>query len=158
LNYSKPTSEHHTVASEETMKNPEQPPWRSQIGEQIIAPQPFWDNPGIPVPSSHTPSPTSTTSAKAVTDKCNTLISMIPVEGLERVGRVFVEGLRYGKNNWKKGVNDPDWQEERLNHAIIHMMKWANGNRQEDHLAKVAWFCLIMMWTEEEEKPYTTSA
>lgn len=88
---------------------------------------------------------------KAKTDKVGTGLTMIPMYSVMEVGKIFVEGLRYGKNNWKNGVNDPDYQEERLEHAILHLMKWKEGDRSESHLAKVAWFCLTQLELERLE-------
>lgn len=83
---------------------------------------------------------------KAKTEKLGTSLSQIPYHSLERVGRIFDEGAnKYGKDNWKKGVDDKEYIEERTNHAIRHLMLWANGDRNEDHLAKVAWFALTTM-------------
>lgn len=80
----------------------------------------------------------------ANSDKLNTAMNMIPFHALQALGRIFQEGLRYGRNNWKDGA-DADFVEERLNHAIRHLMLWANGDRDEDHLAKVMWFCVTTL-------------
>lgn len=85
------------------------------------------------------------------TDKSNTGLVLIPFYSLFRLGAIFIEGLRYGKDNWKKGVNDKDYQEERLEHALVHFIKWKEGDRSEDHLAKVAWFCFTQMELERLE-------
>ena len=102
-----------------------------------------------------TPSPASVCSpaAKASTEEIGTCLGQIPYAGLEEVGRIFAEGQRkYGRGNWKNGVGDKVYQEERCSHAIRHLMLWANGDRSESHLAKVAWFCLTQIWTETQEK------
>lgn len=88
---------------------------------------------------------------KAGTDKVGTGLTMIPFYSILRIGSIFVEGLRYGKNNWKKGVRDKEYQEERLEHALLHLMKWKEGDRSEDHLAKVAWFCVTQLELERLE-------
>jgi hypothetical protein len=75
----------------------------------------------------------------ANTDKFGTMMQCIPISSLIRLGKIFKEGLRYGRNNWKNNP-DADFVEERTNHAIIHLMKFANGDRSEDHLAKLMWF------------------
>lgn len=96
------------------------------------------------------PSPAS----KAETEQLGTALNQIPYEGLEAVGRIFSEGAKkYSRDNWKKGVGDKGYQEERCSHAIRHLMLWANGDRSENHLAKVAWFCLTQIWTQTQEKP-----
>lgn len=88
---------------------------------------------------------------KAKSDKSNTGLVMIPFYSILRIGRIFVEGLRYGRDNWKKGVGDQEFQEERLEHALLHLIKWKEGDRTEDHLAKVAWFCVTQMELERLE-------
>ena len=91
---------------------------------------------------------------KAATDKVGTGLILIPFYSILRIGGIFIEGLRYGKDNWKKGVNDKEYQEERLEHAMLHLIKWKEGDRTEDHLAKVAWFCVTQMELERlEVKP-----
>jgi len=90
-------------------------------------------------------------SEKAKTDKSNTGLVLIPFYSILRIGRIFVEGLRYGRDNWKKGVGDQEFQEERLEHALLHLIKWKEGDRTEDHLAKVAWFCVTQMELERLE-------
>jgi hypothetical protein len=90
-------------------------------------------------------------SEKAKTDKVGTGLTMVPMYSVLEIGKIFVEGLRYGKDNWKKGVNDPDFQEERLEHALLHLMKWKEGDRSEAHLAKVAWFCVVQLELERLE-------
>lgn len=89
---------------------------------------------------------------KAKTDKVGTGLTMVPMYSVMEIGKIFVEGLRYGKDNWKKGVNDPDFQEERLEHALLHLMKWKEGDRSENHLAKVAWFCCMQLELERLER------
>jgi hypothetical protein len=95
---------------------------------------------------------THTLPKKAATDKVGTGLILIPFYSILRIGGIFIEGLRYGKDNWKKGVNDKEYQEERLEHAILHLIKWKEGDRTEDHLAKVAWFCVTQMELERLEK------
>jgi len=82
---------------------------------------------------------------KAKSDKSNTGLTMIPWYSIIRIGKIFVEGLRYGRDNWKKGVFDKEYQEERLEHAFVHLIKYKEGDTTEDHLAKVAWFCVTQM-------------
>ncbi len=79
-------------------------------------------------------------------------VEQVPYTLVKRVGAIFAEGEPiYGRDNWKKGVFDYTYQRKRLRHAIQHLMMYANGDRSEDHLAKVAWFCGTQMFHEEEE-------
>jgi hypothetical protein len=91
-------------------------------------------------------------TSKAASDKSGTGISLIPLRSLFDLGKIFIEGLRYGRDNWKKGVNDKEYQEERLEHALVHLIKWKEGDRTEPHLAKVAWFCFTQLELERLEK------
>lgn len=92
---------------------------------------------------------------KAKTDKVGTGLLLIPLYSLLDIGKIFIEGLRYGKDNWKKGINDKEYQEERLEHAFLHLIKYKEGDRSEAHLAKVAWFCITQLELErlENETP-----
>lgn len=86
----------------------------------------------------------------ANTEEIGSCVEQIPFEGLEAVGRIFAEGMKkYGKDNWK---NDPsaDYRIERCRHAIRHLMLFANGDRGEEHLAKVAWFCLTEIYLSKK--------
>lgn len=48
---------------------------------------------------------------------------LIPTYALERMARRFAEGAaKYGENNWQKGVNDPAFIRDRINHAIEHLL------------------------------------
>jgi hypothetical protein len=91
-------------------------------------------------------------SLKAKTDKVSTGLALIPFHSLFALGKIFVEGLRYGKDNWKKGVGDKEYQEERLEHALTHLSLWKEGDRSEAHLAKVAWFCFTQLELERLEE------
>lgn len=84
-------------------------------------------------------------------DSLGTAYHLIPWEGLHEVGKIFVEGMRYGRDNWKKEPNNTDYEEERCTHALEHLFKWANGDRSEAHLAKCAWFCLTQIWREKHK-------
>lgn len=88
---------------------------------------------------------------KAATDKVGTGLTLIPLYSLLEVGKIFVEGLRYGRDNWKKGVGDKEYQEERLEHALLHLIKYKEDDRSESHLAKVAWFCFTQLELERIE-------
>lgn len=97
-------------------------------------------------------------TTKAKTDVIGLGLVLIPYYSIIRIGGIFIEGLRYGKNNWKKGVNDKEYQEERLEHAMRHLFLWKEGDKEEDHLAKVAWFCVTQMELERiEDNDYLTS-
>ena len=85
----------------------------------------------------------------AKSDIVGTGLVMIPWYSILAIGRVFIEGLRYGRDNWKNGVGDKAYQEERLEHAMLHLLKW---KETEAHLAKVAWFCVTQLELERLEQ------
>ena len=99
---------------------------------------------------------------RAKSDVVGTGLVLIPWYSILAIGKIFIEGLRYGRDNWKKGVKDPQYQEERLEHAMLHLLKWKEGDRSEAHLAKVAWFCVTQLELErlecekQQPNPYST--
>jgi hypothetical protein len=77
-------------------------------------------------------------------------LDQIPFVGIEAIGAIFAEGeKKYGRDNWKKQPNNDEYNAERTRHAIRHLFLWANGDRTEPHLAKVAWFCVTTIWREK---------
>ena len=99
-------------------------------------------------------------------------LTEIPYPSLVRVGKVFIEGRKYGKFNWREAIKTKEhklFQIERCNHAIKHLLIYAQyletgeylGQNvaepyglevtAEDDLAKVAWFCLVQMEIERLE-------
>ena len=79
-------------------------------------------------------------------------IDQIPIEGIRAIGRIFAEGeAKYGRDNWKNSPEGADnYERERLRHAIDHLYRWAHGDREEEHLPKVAWFCVTQIWRESQ--------
>jgi len=61
---------------------------------------------------------------------------LVPWEGVRVIAQRFHEGrLKYGAQNWKKGQLRSDI----LDHAIEHLIRYANGDRSENHLGAVGW-------------------
>lgn len=75
---------------------------------------------------------------------------LVPAAALRRVVRRFELGAeKHGEGNWKKGIDDPAWLLDRVNHAITHLYKVAEeikaGYRdKDDNAAAVAWAGLIL--------------
>ena len=70
---------------------------------------------------------------------------LIPLELLNRIALIYAEGAqRYGDRTWIKGqpFSVP------LNHIFEHLRRYQQGDRGEDHLAKVAWGVLSLMYYE----------
>lgn len=92
-----------------------------------------------------------TAEQRAKSDVVGTGLVLIPWYSILELGKIFIEGLRYGRDNWKKGIGDKDYQEERLEHAMLHLLKWKEDDRSEAHLAKVMWFCATQLELERLE-------
>jgi hypothetical protein len=92
----------------------------------------------------------------AKTSKLDHHLHKIPFAALKRIGSRFKTGdERHGRDNWKYGVDDKDFQEERANHALAHLLEHIDclmSGRQEtdDNLAAVAWYCCVMMEFEKD--------
>lgn len=94
---------------------------------------------------------------QAASEKLGLAYHLIPPESLRRLSRIFLEGkTKYpGKavnaHNMQPAVDNVDWQVERFNHAMDHLLKWGIGDISEDHLAKVMWFCAVMIEVQRLE-------
>lgn len=72
--------------------------------------------------------------------------SCIPPMPLRRLASVYLEGkIRYGANNWQKGMP----YSVIIDHFMEHWIKWLEGDTSEDHLPKIAWAMFTLMWYEE---------
>jgi len=91
-------------------------------------------------------------------EKLNLAYHLIPPESLRRLSRIFLEGIaKYPDRavnacNMDPAVGDSAWQIERFNHAMDHLLKFGQGDTTEDHLAKVMWFCAVMLEIDRREK------
>jgi len=87
------------------------------------------------------------------TDIENFDLTQIPLEAEKRIGKIFREGeVKYDRNNWRKGINNKEYQLERANHALKHLKIYIHqlefdeyigeikDGVPEDDLAKVGWF------------------
>lgn len=72
---------------------------------------------------------------------------LIPVIALKRVAAVYEKGAsKYAARNWETGIN----QSRCYDSALRHLMQYAEGLRDEDHLAQAAFNVLAMIFTEEQ--------
>lgn len=94
----------------------------------------------------------TTDTCKAKSDKVPTALRLLPPTALLAVSEIFREGIRYGEYNWEKGKDDPEWLIERHEHMLRHLNLFQSGDRSEDHIAKIAWWCLIMLAFREDGK------
>jgi hypothetical protein len=72
---------------------------------------------------------------------------LLPVIALKRVAAVYEKGAaKYDDRNWEKGWN----LSRSYDSALRHLMQYAEGLRDEDHLAQAAFNVLAMIFTEEQ--------
>ena len=70
---------------------------------------------------------------------------LIPFEFLESIADVLTEGaVKYGPCNWKRGKKD--FFLDAWNHAFVHLQKFKEGDRSEDHLGHLACNVAFMVW------------
>jgi hypothetical protein len=81
---------------------------------------------------------------------------LIPSAPLRRLAARYEMGLKYGEDNWKKGLPLSDT----LNHIIDHLLIYRDKQKTsasivddyDDDLAAAAWGCFALMWLEENDK------
>lgn len=72
-------------------------------------------------------------------------LELIPFECLDRVGIWYGLGAeKYGDNNWRRG--QPSSQV--FGSLMRHASKYAQGMRDEDHLAAIVWNAFALMFNE----------
>jgi hypothetical protein len=75
---------------------------------------------------------------------------LIPFEALRREAIRMAEGARaHGENNYQQGTADPAFIRDRINHLLAHALKYANGDRSEDHLAAIRCNAGMLTWLDE---------
>ena len=69
---------------------------------------------------------------------------------LQRWARRMAKGVAsHGERNYQKGVRDPAFIRDRINHLIEHAVKYASGDRSDDHLGAVMANASMLIWLEE---------
>lgn len=72
---------------------------------------------------------------------------LIPVEPLMRLAQLYERGANvYGARNWEKGQPVSRFYDS----AIRHLLQWASGQEDEDHLAAVLFNVMGIMFTEKQ--------
>lgn len=75
---------------------------------------------------------------------------LIPLRALEREAVRMAEGAAaHGENNYRLGAQDPQFVKDRINHLIEHALKYAAGDRSDDHLAAIRCNAGMLIWLEE---------
>lgn len=72
---------------------------------------------------------------------------LLPMCALLRLSKHYENGSAdHGERNWEKGLPMHSF----LDSAIRHLLKYMDGQTDEDHLCAAAWNILGAMWTEEK--------
>jgi hypothetical protein len=79
---------------------------------------------------------------------------LIPAAAQRREAVRMGEGATvHGDLNYQKGKDDPAFILDRINHLLEHAIKYANGDRSEDHLAAVRCNAGMLIWFDEQRNP-----
>lgn len=76
---------------------------------------------------------------------------LVPRVLLDAVERRFALGAKkYGDNQWRAGLRDPEFLRERANHALTHLLNYIYGtdngeDSPEDNLAAVGWAVAVLL-------------
>jgi hypothetical protein len=70
----------------------------------------------------------------------------IPPVALRKLAERFEAGAKkYSDGNWRKGIPLSHYQDS----ATRHLLAWAEGKTDEDHMGAVLWNAACAAWTEE---------
>ena len=74
---------------------------------------------------------------------------LLPACSILRLARHYENGARkYEDRNWEKGIPIHSF----IDSAIRHLMKYLDGQDNEDHLCAAAWNLMCAMWNEQNRK------
>src|SRR5690554_6777622 len=74
---------------------------------------------------------------------------LIPPEGLIRLAKRYEYGaVRYGDQNWKKGIPVSSL----VDSVMRHLCQYMAGDQSEDHLAACSWNLFALMYKDEKSK------
>ena len=72
---------------------------------------------------------------------------LLPACALLRLSRHYEAGAKkYAERNWEKGIPISVMMDS----GIRHMLKYLDGQKDEDHLCAAAWNIIGAMWMEEK--------
>ena len=101
--------------------------------------------------SAVTPTPSGALTSRAPR------FDLLPRRALERVAMRFEKGLpRYGKDNWRKGLSDPEYVTDRIAHLIAHCYRLLDKIEgrlvdDEDDAGAIAWGGLFVCEAVDEQ-------
>ncbi|PAE21980.1 hypothetical protein CHH80_03540 [Bacillus sp. 7504-2] len=74
-------------------------------------------------------------------------LDLLPPTAILRLSQHFEKGAeKYGEYNWQKGIPIHSY----IDSALRHLMKYLDGQEDEDHLCAATWNLVCAMWTEEK--------
>lgn len=87
----------------------------------------------------------------ATSSKLSLRMDLVPEIFIRRVAKRYTEGAaKHGDYNYRKGLTDPEFIQERIAHLRLHLSDWLMGiNTQDDNLSAVAWGIAFLMEVEE---------
>jgi hypothetical protein len=86
------------------------------------------------------------TGAVRGTDADHMRYDLIPQVGLRRLAETCAEGAeKYSVDNWMHGFPSRGL----INHAIIHLNRYLDGDRSEDHFGHAIWNIMVAAHNEE---------
>jgi hypothetical protein len=78
---------------------------------------------------------------------------LIPFCATHREAIRMAEGAKdHGDCNYQRAAGDETFFQDRLNHAIGHLLKYADGDRSDDHFGAARANLGILIWLEERRR------
>jgi hypothetical protein len=65
--------------------------------------------------------------------------------------RMAKGAVTHGERNYQKGARDPVFIRDRVNHMLEHAMRYAQGDRTDDHLGAVMANASMLLWADEQK-------
>ena len=117
-----------------------------QINDTYVSKFELYEEPSSPIKDSGNRREFETGAVRDIQEgkgRCD----LLPAAAILRLARHFENGCKkYGDRNWEKGIPIHSF----IDSAIRHLMKYLDGQKDEDHLCAAAWNCICAMWTEEK--------
>lgn len=89
------------------------------------------------------------TGAKRDTQEGKTRYDLIPITALTRLADLYARGaVKYDEFNWSKGI----CYSRVYSSLLRHLFQWARGEKDEDHLAAVAFGIFSLLHYDETNR------
>src|SRR3990167_8616828 len=63
----------------------------------------------------------------------------------QELALICAEGLEKHNDSWRSTADKTGFKVERLNHMIRHLNLYRQGDKSENHMAKVIWGCMCIL-------------